>query len=200
MSSSAAPVATHKSILGPVKVLKAPLKRDEGPDPLKRGPPISLLGSLGSFFRPSSPSSSMSISTASTRTMDSDDASLTSSSIERRRGLTFDEEVSVVHIPRREQYSKRIQEHLWHSAELLQNIVMRNTIEYAADGWKWENVREEDQHMLCPESGGLIHPVHQEIAKLIRQEQGLPEDAPVWTPFLKAAPLGPTCATNPVNA
>lgn len=193
-------VKSQKTILGPnIKIIKAPLKQDLGPDLKKNQFSVSssLFVTLGSFFRVGSPSS-----VCTTATMDSDDASAFSScsaSEHRRRSLTFDEQVSVVEIPRREQYSKRIQEHMWNSAEVLQSNVMRNTIEYAADGWNWEAVCEEDQHIVCRESGELIHPVHQEIARLIRQEQGLPEDTPVWTPFLMQAPLGTCTSASPAT-
>lgn len=185
LASPTSTTGNKKTVLGPnVKIIKAPLKRDDGPDPLFNKQNF-LLETLGSLFRAGSPSSVTSIV---------DDSSTVSSAT--RRNLTFDEEVSVVHIPRRDQYSKRIQEHLWNSAETLQTAVMRNTVEYAADGWKWQDVREEDQHFQCPESGELIHPVHQEIARLIREEQGLPKDTPVWTPFLKQAPLGAVPSTS----
>jgi hypothetical protein len=94
-----------------------------------------------------------------------------------RRNLTFNETVSVVHIPRRDEYSKRIQSHLWHTSNSLQENIMRNTIEFAAEGWDWQSVLEEDDYIPCPESGELIHPVHCEIARLLRQQRGLPETA-----------------------
>jgi hypothetical protein len=185
--------APEKTLLGPIKIVKAPLKKDEGPDPNPKAPP-SFFVALGSFFRVGSPSSEATTATAG---MESDDASSISSSSERHRNLTFDEEVSVVHIPRREQYSNRIQQHLWHSPEILHANVMRNTIEYSADGWKWQDVREEEDHVVCCESGELIHPVHEEIARMIRHEQGLPPNVPVWTPFLKEAPIGTCSASSP---
>ena len=188
------------SILGPAatKIIKAPLKGSycEDPPRLSSALDAGLLGALGSLFSVGSPSSIA--STASITDDDSvcDQSSLSSSSLTpsptttaaaagRRRCLTFDEEVSIVSIPRREQYSNRMQQHLWHPTELLQVNIMRNTIEYAADGWSWQQVREEEDHIYCAGNGEYIHPVHKEIARLIRREQGLPEGAPVPTPFLK---------------
>jgi hypothetical protein len=185
------------SVLGPIKVVKAPLK-GLGDDNEKKAPRSgnNLLDTLGSFFKVGSPSAD-SITTLAT----TDDSSSCASSLDgsvsspqRRRCLTFHEEVSVVTIPRRDQYSNRIQQHLWHAPEQLQTAVQRATIEFAADGWQWEQVRTDQQHIVCPISGQLIHPVHFEIARLIRIEQGLPLDAPVWTPFIKEAPLGVTTA------
>ncbi|CAB9514113.1 expressed unknown protein [Seminavis robusta] len=188
------------SVLRQITVVKAPLKdvakgAANSGDP--KGKPAAFLDSLGSFFKVGSPSS-VSTSTELTDDMSSTCSSLDASPTQRpRRCLTFDEQVSVVHIPRREQYSSRIQQHLWHSSGHLRDCAMRNTIEFAADGWKWQNVREEDQHSVCPQSGELIHPVHSEIARLIRQEQGLPQDTPVWTPFWKHTPISGQAAAPP---
>lgn len=76
-----------------------------------------------------------------------------------------------------------MQQHLWHAREDLQASIMRNTVEYAADGWAWQQVREEEDHLFIGD-GQYIHPVHEEIARLIRREQGLPDNVPVATPFL----------------
>jgi hypothetical protein len=177
------------SVLGPIKVVKAPLKGLDEEDPKVR---VTILDTLGSFFKVGSPSSD------STTLATEDDLSSSCSSLDsparQRRCLTFNEQVSVVTIPRRDQYSNRIQQHLWHAPEQLQTAVQRATIEFAADGWRWQDVRTDQQHIVCPISGQLIHPVHFEIARLIRIEQGLPQDAPVWTPFIKEAPIGVTDA------
>lgn len=191
LNASDSPKKAEKTVLGPIKIVKAPLKKDEGPDPMPTKVPPNFLVALGSFFRVGSSDAGTSA------TAESDDTSTLSSASERHRSLTFDEEVSVVHIPRRDQYSSRIQQHLWNDPETLRANAMRNTIEYSADGWKWQDVREEEEHVVCSESGELIHPVHEEIARMIRQEQGLPADVPVWTPFLKQAPIGSCTASGP---
>ena len=181
----------RNSILGPAatKIIKAPLKGNDGPPNTNNTLfDLNFFGLPLPLFKVGSPTSL----TASTSKMD-DDSSLSStrssvSSATARRRLSFDEEVSIVNIPRREQYSHRMQQHLWHSREDLQASIMRNTVEYAADGWAWQQVREEEDH-IATRDGKYVHPVHEEIARLIRQEQGLPDNVPVATPFLKGMTL-----------
>lgn len=193
-------VDSRLSVLGAAatNVLKEPLKGNNEPLPGKSSlTQKGFLGALGAFFTSASPSSSdlmmkilddsserSSFSSAPSTTTESTSSTATSAG-GRRRSLTFDEEVHIVSIPRRDQYSNRMQQHLWHPAEDLQANIMRNTVEFAADGWKWQQVREEEDHFDCAGNGELIHPVHVEIARLIRHEQGLPEGVPVATPFLK---------------
>jgi len=87
----------------------------------------------------------------------------------RKRKVNLDSDVCVIPIPMRTEYSDRIKERIWTSAsELYQNAV-RNTIEFAAEGWNWRNVIEDD-NMLLAASGELIHPVH--LQNLI--ELGIP--------------------------
>mgnify|MGYP000210735395 CR=1 FL=1 len=177
------------SILGPVKVIKAPLKGSS--EPANSNGDSGLLGTLSSFIFKAGTSPTSSSSDEDTARTSITSASSSSSapsspsqSQQQRPSLTFHEEVSVIHIPTRKDYSSRMQQHLWHSRETLRQAVLRNTVEYAADGWDWQAVCEEEHHYKCPNSGELIHPVHEEIAKLIRKEQGLPDDAPISTPYL----------------
>ena len=182
----------EKSVLGPrVRILKAPLKTDDDRGSISKKTKSAqkgiaepgLLGTLGSLFKVGSlpnnavtRSSPMDIEDASTNNEDEKDDST--------RRLTFNETVSVVHIPRRDEYSERIQNHLWHSSDTLKENIIRNAVEFAADGWDWKKVLEEKDHIPCPESGELIHPVHCEIARLIRHRRGFPQETDNVTDLL----------------
>ena len=95
-----------------------------------------------------------------------DDDSFTSESSNTEgttiRKLTFNEEVSVCPIPKREEYSKRIRSHLWSSSHEMMLNCERNSIEFAAEGWDWRNSLEDDQMYRCVATNELIHPVHVE--------------------------------------
>lgn len=79
---------------------------------------------------------------------------------EENKGICFDETVVVVPIPMRNDYSARMKKRLWmNRLELLQNV-HRNSIEFAAEGYDWHNVTEDDGMYKCSRSGKLIHPVH----------------------------------------
>ena len=94
-------------------------------------------------------------------------------SISRR--VTFHDTVSLLLIPRRDEYSDRMRACLWDSTEAVQSNIARNTLEFAADGNNVRYVLEEDEHIRSPETGEFIHPIHFEIARVLREERGLPE-------------------------
>merc|ERR1711915_1119995 len=81
----------------------------------------------------------------------------------RRQGsrhVIFNDDVSVIDIPMRNEYSKRVQSCMWNSLSDLQKNVQRNTEEFAAEGWNWETVLEDDGMYIDASSGELVHPVH----------------------------------------
>ncbi len=80
------------------------------------------------------------------------------------RKLKFKEQVDVCLIPKKEEYSKRIRCHMWHSPEEMALNAHRNTIEFAAEGWDWRNVMEDENMYRCLATNELIHPVHIEQA------------------------------------
>ena len=112
-------------------------------------------------FMPSSVASTEASSTASSN---SDESSISTSSTTKRRPiLTFHEEVTIVPIPKREEYSNRIRDRLWVNAQELQSQAARNTMEFAAEGWDWRNVAEDEQMYVCAVTGEKVHPVHCEF-------------------------------------
>ena len=91
------------------------------------------------------------------------------------RRVTFHNTVTLVLIPRRDEYSDRMRAYLWDSTEAVKSNIARNTLEFAADGNNVQYVLEEEQHIRSPETGEFIHPIHFEIARVLREERGLPE-------------------------
>ena len=80
----------------------------------------------------------------------------------RRNGarIKFNPVVKVLTISSHSMYSDRIKKVIWsNSAEIKQNA-NRNIREFAAEGWNWEKVVEEDEMFLDKCANEYIHPVH----------------------------------------
>jgi len=77
-----------------------------------------------------------------------------------KRKVSLHEDVVVVPIPMREEYSDRVKERLWSSASELYLNAARNSIEFAAEGFNWRNVTEDENMIVCDASGEMIHPIH----------------------------------------
>jgi hypothetical protein len=75
-----------------------------------------------------------------------------------RKGVAFDASVKVLPIPSRTCYSNRIRNELWMAPEEIQQNAARNSLEFAAEGWNWENVAEDSDMVLY--EGELVHPIH----------------------------------------
>lgn len=75
-----------------------------------------------------------------------------------RKGVAFDASVKVLPIPSRTCYSNRIRNELWMPPEEIQQNAARNSLEFAAEGWNWENVAEDSDMVLY--EGELVHPIH----------------------------------------
>jgi len=81
--------------------------------------------------------------------------------IPRRRRLVFSEDVQVVPIPMRSEYSNRIKERMYNGRVELSENAQRNVVEFEAEGWDASTVLDdESQFYKCPLTGELIHPVH----------------------------------------
>lgn len=59
----------------------------------------------------------------------------------------------------RTEYSCLVKERLWSSSSDLYQNAVRNSIEFAAEGWNWRTVADDDQMIQSP-FGDRIHPIH----------------------------------------
>ena len=82
-----------------------------------------------------------------------------------RKSVSFNNAVCVIPIPMRNEYSKKDSKLLWFRAKDLYDMVQRNRKEFAAEGWDFHNVLEEDQMYLCESTKEFIHPVHVSIMR-----------------------------------
>lgn len=79
---------------------------------------------------------------------------------QRRAKIAFDDNVSVIAIPMRSEFSSRVKSRIWSNRYEIHENASRNTVEFAAEGWDWRTVTEDDGMFVCTQSGDLIHPVH----------------------------------------
>jgi len=84
----------------------------------------------------------------------------TEQSHKKREVVSFVDTVKVLPIPKRDEYSDRVAKRMWSSAVEIQEMAMRNSVEFAAEGWDWRTVTEDEQMYVCSETGELVHPVH----------------------------------------
>lgn len=62
----------------------------------------------------------------------------------RKTRIMFEEQVQVMPIPTRYEYSDRIKSRIWSNRHELQENAERNAVEFAAEGWNWRTVTEDD--------------------------------------------------------
>jgi hypothetical protein len=74
--------------------------------------------------------------------------------------VRFNENVDVVSIPSRYQYSDRIRKVLWSNKHEIMENAERNIIEYEAEGWDWNTVVLEEEMFVDSLTGSLVHPCH----------------------------------------
>jgi hypothetical protein len=79
---------------------------------------------------------------------------------QRKTRIMFQEDVEVMPIPTRYEYSDRIKSRIWSNRHELQENAERNAVEFASEGWNWRNVTEDDGMYICSQSGELVHPIH----------------------------------------
>jgi len=72
--------------------------------------------------------------------------------------IAFEDQVEVMPIPTRHEYSNRIKSRIWSNRYELQENAERNAVEFASEGWNWRNVTEDEGMYICSVSGELVHP------------------------------------------
>ncbi|GAX19846.1 hypothetical protein FisN_11Lh280 [Fistulifera solaris] len=97
----------------------------------------------------------------------------TSVNEKKSRKIAFQDEVDVVPIPTRYEYSDRIKSRIWSNRHELQENAERNALEFAAEGWDWRTVTEDDGMFICSVSGELVHPIH--LQHLVQEEPSTQE-------------------------
>jgi len=103
---------------------------------------------------------SLSPSSLSSSSLDSDLSVKSDSGRKASRRASFDEIVAVVPIPSIEEYSPHVRRRMWASRSEIVRNVARNLVEYTAEGCNWRTVTEDDDMFVCRSTGELIHPIH----------------------------------------
>lgn len=76
--------------------------------------------------------------------------------------VRFNTVVSGVKIPSRNQYSRRIKQSLWRDRYELSEMVERNTAEFHAENYDWNQVVLDEEMYVDTSSGERVHPCHVE--------------------------------------
>jgi hypothetical protein len=172
------------SLLGQVTTRTEPLKYDPNFDKImlekkerallrSSGVGSGVFSALGALFASPQTPAPQSTATAqrddvksdedsvSTDGSDTEDRSASSSAnTSSKGGVSFNDQVTVIPIPKRDEYSKRIRNRLWVNAQELQSQVARNAVEFAAEGWDWKQTLDDDAMYVCALTGEKVHPVH----------------------------------------
>ncbi len=58
--------------------------------------------------------------------------------------VKFSNTVAAVYVPTHQEYSNRVRQSYWAGVGEIREMVYRNMIEFDAEGYRWENVAEEE--------------------------------------------------------
>jgi hypothetical protein len=99
-------------------------------------------------------------------------ATATTTTKRKTTRIAFQDEVDVLPIPTRHEYSDRIKSRIWSNRHELQENAERNAVEFASEGWNWRTVTEDEGMYICSASGELVHPAW--VGDLPKLEGGSP--------------------------
>lgn len=86
----------------------------------------------------------------------------------RRVSVKFSEEVAVMQIPNLDDYEQEIRKNIWGTPTEKKKSILRNKLEFAFEGFDFNNVLEEGEFVPNFLSRTYIHPVHS-----LRREKNL---------------------------
>lgn len=130
----------------------------------------------------------------------SNDSSVETRSAKRprlRRKVSLNHQVAVVPIPMRGEYPDPVRARLWSTASELYENAVRNSVEYASEGWNWRAAVEDESMIVDNNSGDLIHPIH--LHNLFQFDANNPSNSSQAQQQQQAPPLQPQPAIT-INA
>lgn len=94
----------------------------------------------------------------------------------RKRQITFDSTVTVFSIPSRFEYSNRVKKFLWNGGREIKANAERNLKEFAAEGWNWHTVLEDEDMLVDAKTGELVHPCWFDVGDKVETPAEMEED------------------------
>jgi len=110
--------------------------------------------------------------------------------------ICFQDQVEVMPIPTRHEYSNRIKSRIWSNRYELQENAERNAVEFASEGWNWRNVTEDEGMYICSVSGELVHPTWVGGLPTVDHAASSAANATASTAAATASGMGPAPATT----
>lgn len=104
--------------------------------------------------------SSLDTSLSSSSDHEDEDGDGLSLRLRRSSTISFDSTVSVVPIRKFDEYPMTLRRKLWGTSQETHENIIRNSIEFAADGWDWHTVTLDEDMYVSKFNGELVHPVH----------------------------------------
>lgn len=75
-----------------------------------------------------------------------------------QRKVSFESTTAVISIPSHREYTYEDKSKLWTGLGEIAEMAARNMLEFAAEGWDWRNVAEDEDLLLV--GGEAVHPIH----------------------------------------